>query len=242
MDAMILAAGLGTRLGPIGERTPKALIDVGGRTMIEHVALRLVEAGADRLILNVHHHADAVRSFIEAHDLGAPVFLSFEADRPLETGGGLLHAHHLFRGDAPFLLANVDIITDADLRAMVASHPAHRLATLATNARASKRRLLFDDRGLYGRLDMRSDTRIEVRPAEGTSRMAAFAGIHVVSPSIFELMTERGVFSILEPYLRLAADGHEIADYDIGDASWLEIGTPDRLEQARRAISGDRSR
>jgi NDP-sugar pyrophosphorylase family protein len=233
---MILAAGLGRRLGPIGERAPKALIDVGGRAMIEHVARRLVEAGADRFIINVHHHADAIRRFVETHDLGAQASLSYEAERPLETGGGLLHARPLFRGDSPFFLANVDVITDADLRAMYAAHPPHRLATLATNARESTRRLLFDAAGLFGRVDLRSDTRIEARPSAGPVRAAAFAGIHVVSPAIFELMTERDTFSILEPYLRLAAAGHEIGDFDIGDAMWLEIGTPERLEQARQAM------
>jgi len=236
MDAMILAAGLGTRLGPIGERLPKALIDVGGRPMIEHVARLLVEAGADRLIVNVHHHAELIRRFVDEHDLGAPVSISYEAERPLETGGGLLHARPLFRDHAAFFLANVDIVTNADLLAMYASHPENRLATLATNARESTRRLLFDSAGLFGRVDLRSDTRIESRPPAGDIRAAAFAGIHVVSPSIFQLMTERGAFSILDPYLRLAASGHEIGEYDIGDVLWLEIGTPERLEQARRAM------
>jgi NDP-sugar pyrophosphorylase family protein len=237
MDAMILAAGLGRRLGPIGERLPKALIDVGGRPMIEHVALRLVEAGADRILVNVHHHADLIRRYVEEHDLGAPVSISLEAERPLETGGGLLHARPLFRGDAAFFLANVDIITDADLRSMYASHPPGRLATLATNARESKRRLLFDGSGLFGRVDLRSDTRIESRPPVGAVRARPFAGIHVISPSIFELMTERGAFSILEPYLRLAGSGHEIDEFDLGDAGWLEIGTPERLEEARRLMN-----
>jgi NDP-sugar pyrophosphorylase family protein len=237
MDAMILAAGLGTRLGSIGQQQPKALIDVGGRTMIERVAMRLVEAGADHIIVNVHHHADAIRRFIDEHDLGAPVSISLEAERPLETGGGLWHARSLFRADAAFFLANVDIITDADLRAMYAAHASQRLATLATNERESARRLLFDRNGLFGRVDLRSDTRIESRPPVGEIRARAFSGIHVISPAIFEHLTERGAFSILDPYLRLAGSGREIREFDIGAATWMEIGTPDRLERARQAMN-----
>src|SRR5262245_58629290 len=151
---MIFAAGLGTRLGPLGQSTPKALIDVGGKTMLEHVARRLVGAGADRLVINVHHHAQQIERFIESHDLGAEAVLSYEVERPLETGGGLAHAREHLRGDAPFLMHNVDILTDANLAEMYAAHThSGAMVTLAVSDRQTSRHLLFDAQGLYGRSD-----------------------------------------------------------------------------------------
>jgi len=239
MDALILAAGLGTRLGAIGEHTPKALIEVGGITMLERTATRLVEAGADRLIVNVHHHADRIARFVETHDLGAEVVLSVEPERPLETGGGMVHARTLFRRNAPFFMHNVDVITDADLTTMMAVHEQRgALATLAVSHRQTSRHLLFDEGGLFGRSDARSAIRIEVRAPAGPAHALAFAGIHVASPELLELTAERGAFSILEPYLRLAGMGHRIDAFSIEGAMWLEIGTPERLEEARVALAG----
>jgi MurNAc alpha-1-phosphate uridylyltransferase len=238
VDALILAAGLGTRLGEIGRDTPKALIEVGGFTMLEHAARTLTRAGADRLIVNVHHHADRITAFIESTKLGAETRISVETDRPLETGGALVHARAHFRGDAPFLLYNVDILTDADLAAMYAAHVAGgSLATLAVGTRPSRRRLLFDEIGLYGRTDERRDLRIEARPSSGDTHERSFAGIHVISPALLDLIEERGHFSILEPYLRLAGVGHRISEWSIDGSLWVDIGTPERLADARRVLS-----
>lgn len=238
MDAMILAAGLGTRLRPITDRTPKALVEVAGVPMLERVATRLIDVGADRLIINVHHHADQIRDFVEAHDgFGVEVRISTEAEDRLETGGGLLHAREHFREDAPFFLHNVDVICDADLGAMYADHdPDERLATLAVSDRQSSRVLRFDDDGLQARVDRGHGGVDAARPPRGHGREWPFAGIHVVSASIFGLLTERGAFSIVEPYLRLAGEGHAIMPYDITGALWLEIGDPERLERARRIL------
>lgn len=236
---MILAAGLGTRLGDIGRDTPKALLEVGGATMLERAARTLVEAGAHRLIVNAHHHAERIAEFVVSTDLGAATVLSIEEERPLETGGGLLHARHLFTADEPFFLYNVDIVTDADLSVMYGEHCRGRsLASLATSGRASSRRLLFDDAGLFGRIDERTGLRVEARQPRGAIRERAFSGIHVVSPAIFELIEERGAFPILDPYVRLAGAGHRIDDRALDDgALWMDIGTPSRLDQARRHFS-----
>jgi NDP-sugar pyrophosphorylase family protein len=237
MDALILAAGRGTRLLALGETTPKALIDVAGRTMLERVAHRLILAGVDRFIINVCHHADLIEDFVRSHDLGAPVVLSHEAPEPLETGGGLLHARSLFRHHAPFFMHNVDVWTDADLTAMLRAHErADAIATLAVHDRPSSRQLLFDATGLYGRLDLRDGTAAQARTPAGTTMAVAFAGIHVISPLLLDRISERGVFSILDPYLRLAGEGERIAPFSIDGATWIEIGTPDRLEAARRAF------
>lgn len=234
---MILAAGLGTRLGRIGQDSPKALIEVGGATLLEHAARTLVRAGADRLIINVHHHANRIAEFVANSQLGAEATLSFEPDRPLETGGGLLHARSHFRREAPFFLYNVDILTDADLVEMYAGHATGgALATLAVSNRESGRGLLFDDHGLYGRTDERRGIHIEVRAPRGRGVRRAFAGIHVISPALLDLVEERGAFSILEPYLRLATAGHRIDAFGIDGRLWMDVGTPARLESARRAF------
>jgi NDP-sugar pyrophosphorylase family protein len=253
---MILAAGLGTRLGAITETIPKALVDVAGRSALEHVARRLIHAGADRLIINVHHHARRIIRHVEERDaFGVDVVFSHEEEAPLETGGGVLAAAPHFRRDTPFILHNVDVLTDADLRAMYAAHrQGDALATLAVSDRHSSRTLIFDDHGLIGRADARPGTTSDARPGTasdarpGTTSMVraakhgtrewAFAGIHVVSPLLLDRLVERGAFSIMEAYLRLAGEGAKIAPFDITGATWLEIGTPERLETARRTLTG----
>jgi NDP-sugar pyrophosphorylase family protein len=240
MDAMILAAGLGTRLRPLTDRTPKALIQVGGVTMLERIARRLVAAGADRIIVNVHRHADAIERFTErlGRDLDVEILLSREEERPLETGGGVLLAAPLFRRDAPFFLHNVDIITDLDLSAMVEAHRASSaIATLAVHARDTSRYLLFDEEGLFGREDLRSGDSATVRVPIAMRLRLAFAGVHVIEPKMLDLLTERGAFSILDSYLRLAAEGYRILPFEVTGVMWLEIGDPERLERARRALA-----
>jgi NDP-sugar pyrophosphorylase family protein len=237
MDAMILAAGLGTRLGDITTDTPKALVDVAGATPLDRIARRLVDAGADRLIINVHHHADRIMEHVRSRNgYGVEVLFSRERDAPLETGGGLLHAAPLFRLRAPFFLHNVDVLTTADLPALYAAHRASgALATLAVNQRRTSRYLLFDSGALCGRLRL-PDGATEP-PADSDGRQCfAFAGVHVISPALLGRVTERGAFSIIDAYLRLAAAGERIACHDISGAEWLEIGTPERLEAARRAL------
>jgi NDP-sugar pyrophosphorylase family protein len=234
---MIFAAGLGSRLGDLGKTTPKALIEIAGVTMLERTARRLAAAGADRIVVNVHHHAERIERFVAERDLGAEILVSHEPERPLETGGGLWHARALFRGDRPLLLHNVDVITDADLGAMAAAHRANgALATLAVNQRETARYLRFDGAGLCGREDRRSGLQHDSRPPRGPVRTLAFAGIHLCSPSLLELITERGAFPIIDVYLRLAAAGHRIAPWLLEGALWLEVGSRERLEAARAAL------
>jgi N-acetyl-alpha-D-muramate 1-phosphate uridylyltransferase len=244
---MILAAGLGTRLGDIGRHTPKALVDVAGITALERVARRLTQAGADRLIINVHHHADRIIEYVRSRDgFGVDVLFSHEEDAPLETGGGIMQARGLFRGDAPFFVHNVDVLCDADLAVLYAAHcrdeaaDRPRIATLAVSRRTTRRYLVFDDGCLRGRHD--PDVPDGGAPDGGTpdggvpGEHFAFAGIHVIAPRFFDLVTECGAFSVLDVYLRLADEGHRIAAHDIRDATWLEIGTPERLATARRLL------
>jgi N-acetyl-alpha-D-muramate 1-phosphate uridylyltransferase len=233
---MLLAAGLGTRLRPLTDHTPKALIEVNGVPVLERVALRLIEAGADRLIVNLHHLGEQIERYVaERGGWGVEVVLSREADRPLETGGGLLHARHLFRGDAPFFLHNADILTDIDLGALYDAHRARpdALATLSVMERPTTRRLLFDERGLCGRTDESKELELRAREPVGGVQRLAFGGVHVIDPRIFDLLTERGAFSILDPYLRLAGEGEAVLPYRVDGARWLDIGKPEQLERAR---------
>ncbi|HYR09496.1 MAG TPA: sugar phosphate nucleotidyltransferase [Longimicrobium sp.] len=239
MDAMILAAGLGTRLRPLTDHTPKALIDVGGAPIIQRVARRLIEAGADRLIVNTAHLAQQIEDYVRSmHGFGVEAVFSREDPGPLETGGALLAAEGLFRGDAPFFLHNADILSDIPLGEMYAAHRAagDPLATVAVLDRPTTRKMLFDDEGLLGRTDETRGLDLRVRPPVGEVRAIPFAGIHVLSPRIFGLMTERGAFSILDPYLRLAAAGERILPFRVDGYRWIDIGRPEQLEEARRTF------
>jgi MurNAc alpha-1-phosphate uridylyltransferase len=240
---MILAAGLGTRLRPLTDHIPKALVEVAGRPVLEHVARRLVDAGATRLIVNVHHHADQIEAFVQEVDgFGVDTVISREEGKePLETGGGLLRARSLFRSEGPFLLHNVDVISEMDLAALHAAQiDRGPLATLAVRARPTSRPLLFDDRGLYGWADRRTGREAHrlVREPVGKPLEFAFLGVHAIAPVIFGLLTETGRFSIVSAYLRLAGEGRIILPYDAGDSRWLEIGNVERLEEARRVLGG----
>ena len=235
---MIFAAGRGTRLGALGERTPKALLEVGGMTMIERVARRLIDAGADRLVINLHHHADAIRDFVLARDsFGVEVHFSLEPDAPLETGGGLRQAAALFRREGPLLLHNVDVVTALDLRALLAAHRAALpLATLAVSAREATRYLMFDEAGLCGHAD-RAGRETFAREASGEVRRLGFTGVHAVSPALLDRLEGDRVFSIMTTYLRLASAGERVLPFDATGELWLDIGTPERLEAADRLLS-----
>jgi NDP-sugar pyrophosphorylase family protein len=236
---MLFAAGLGTRLRPLTDHTPKALVEVGGVPILERVARRLIAAGADRLIINTHHFGEQIERYVrERGGWGVEVlFAREERETPLETGGGLLRAAPLFRGDAPFFLHNADILTGLPLEEMYRAHgESGALATLAVMERPTSRHLLFDERGLLGRTDERKGLDLRVRPAEGEARKLAFGGVHVVSPEFLSRITEHGVFSILDPYLRLAGEGERILPFRVDGFLWLDIGSPQQLEAARRAV------
>lgn len=236
---MVLAAGLGTRLRPLTDRIPKALVPVAGTPILERVVRRLLAAGVDRVVINVHHFPEQIRAFVASRgDFGVEVLFSEEPDRPLETGGGLLHARELLRADAPFFLHNADILTDLPLREMYAAHEAAApLATLAVMERPTSRRLLFDDRGLLGRVDEGKGVRIESRAPAGEVRELAFAGVHVISPALLPRIHETGQFSILEPYLRLAGEGERILPYRIDGWRWSDVGKPEQLAEAERWLA-----
>lgn len=233
---MIFAAGHGTRLGALTRERPKALVEVAGRPLLEHVAERLKAAGVRRLIINACPFAERIKDFVlRRRGFGLEVCFSLETPTPLETGGGLKAARHLFARTGPILLHNVDVLGDVDLAALVAAHRASgALATLHVAERPSRRQLLFDPRGLRGRVDLDAGRRLEVRPPQGETHALAFQGIHVIQAGLLDALEESGTFSILEPYLRLAASGQVIRPYLAPGASWFDVGRPESILKAER--------
>lgn len=235
-EAMILAAGHGTRLRPLTDSIPKALVEVGDVPMLERVARRLIAAGATRLIVNTHYLGDKVRSFIESDPIpGVEWLISEESEQVLDTGGGLLGAERLFERSQPFFLHNVDILCNTDLREMYDEACASgAIATLAVMEREASRYLLFDENGLLGHGNEMTGAERRVREPVGSAEKLGFCGIHVIAPRIFETITESGVFSIITLYMRLAAEGERILPWRIDQARWMDIGTPEKLSEANR--------
>jgi NDP-sugar pyrophosphorylase family protein len=250
MQAMILAAGAGTRLRPLTDRKPKALVQVGDRPLLAWVVHRLAETGVNRIIVNTHYYEDQIRAFLDANvPAGVEIAVSPEPGGPYDTGGGLFHAAHLFSEDRPFLLHNVDVLSRIPLEGLLASHLKARersgqrlVATLAVRARDANRQLLFDDLGLMGWENKGSDRAAHglhhVRDPVGELTRWSFTGIHVVEPSVFGLSDRTGTFSIITLYLELAAQGYVIAPSDVSGHDWIDVGTPERLAEANRVSRG----
>lgn len=246
MKAMILAAGPGTRLRPLTDSLPKALVEIGGRTLLEIVLARLRRFEVHEVIINVHHFADMIMDYLKAHDnFGMRIEISRE-DILLNTGGGLKKAAYFFVGDSahpevgegqPFLLHNVDVISTMDLHRMLDYHIENRaLATLAVQNRVTSRYLLFDDRlQLCGWRSTENKRTEIVRPVQGEMALA-FSGIHILSPTIFAKMREDGVFSIISTYLRLAALGEKILAFRADEYYWRDLGRLEHLRQVENDL------
>ncbi|HXN54185.1 MAG TPA: nucleotidyltransferase family protein [Candidatus Acidoferrum sp.] len=242
MKAMILAAGLGTRLRPLTNDRPKALVEIAGRTLLEIALARLRTFGVSEVIVNVHHFADQIVEYLKAKkNIGMRVEVSHE-DVLLDTGGGLKKAGWFFledsaSADEPFLLHNVDVISTVDFRKMVQSHKQNQaLATLAVQKRESSRQLLFDEHvQLCGRHAGRDREPEIVRPAPRLEPLA-FSGIHIISPRLLPMLTEDGVFSIVASYLRLAGRNEKIQAFRADDYYWRDLGRVEDLQQAEQDL------
>jgi mannose-1-phosphate guanylyltransferase len=245
MKAMVLAAGLGTRLRPLTNDRPKALVELNGRTLLELALSRLHGFGIHEVIVNVHHFADLVIAYLHEHNnFGMRVEVSRE-DVLLDTGGGLKKAAWFFlepaagqkanHPDEPFLLHNVDVVSTIDFAGMLQAHrESQALATLAVQKRESSRQLLFNEQvRLCGRRAGKEKDLELVRPGAPLEPLA-FCGIHIVSPRLLGLLREDGIFSIIDSYLRLAAEGENIAAFRADDYYWRDLGKPADLQQAAR--------
>jgi NDP-sugar pyrophosphorylase family protein len=244
MKAMILAAGLGTRLRPLTNDRPKALVEIGGRTLLEITLVRLREFGVREAMVNVHHFADMVIEYLKKNEnFGMRIEVSRE-ESLLDTGGGLKKAAWLFLEDSagcgePFILHNVDVISTIDLGRMVRFHRERQaLATLAVQERETSRYLLFDEQmQLCGRRAGR-DGESEVVRGSAQVQALAFSGVHVISPRIFERMTEEGAFSIITSYLRLAEQGENIVGFRADEYYWRDLGRPESMARAEEDAAG----
>lgn len=252
MKAMIFAAGLGTRLKPLTDTLPKALVPVCGEPLLKHVVTRLKDAGFDDFVVNVHHFADKIISYIAAQDdFGVRVAVSDESERLLETGGGIFHARELLlRDEVPdgrFLVHNVDILSDLDIRWFMESWRPGALAALLVSSRKTQRYLLFDDgMRLVGWTNLSTG---EVRSPypdldPASCRMYAFSGIHQVSNGVFDVMEEEGMgerFPIMDFYLKVCG---RYPIYGIIPASLelTDVGKLDTLAEAESFIRNRSSR
>jgi len=238
MRAMILAAGVGSRLRPLTNETPKALIDVGGAPMIEHVIRRLTAAGVTEIVVNLFHLGDQIVDFLASKgNFGLRVAFTREVEL-LDTGGGLKNAVRFFDDDEPFFLHNVDVLSEIDLGGLHRAHQERRaLATLAVQRRPSSRLLLFDRDGRLCGRETREGVEWASAPVRDVERLA-FTGVHVIDPAIFSRMTETGIFPITQTYLRLAEEGERIVAWRVDGSYWQDIGSPENLARARRRAAG----
>jgi len=243
MKAMILAAGLGTRLRPLTDDRPKALVTVGGRTLLEITLNRLRSFGVNEVILNVHYFAGSIVDYLETNSsFGMRIEVSREEEL-LDTGGGLKKAAWFFledsrRKDEPFLVHNVDVLSAIDLARMVRFHMEHNaLATLAVQQRETSRPLLFNELGQLCGRRAGGDAKIEWALPSQQVNSLAFSGIHVLSPRIFASLSEEGAFSIIPAYLRLAAQGEAILAFRADNFYWRDLGRPENIAEAERDLA-----
>ena len=236
MKAMIFAAGMGKRLGKITESIPKALVDINGKTVLQRAVEKCSSSGFNDIIINVHHFADQVEEEVEKlNRAGFRISISDERDKLLENGGGLYKARDFFNNE-PFLLYNVDIISDFDLSVLYRLHLEKKgLATLAVRHRIGKRFLLVDNEGL-----MRGWRNIftgEQIPADINTKgltEIAFSSMHIVEPEIFNYMHE-GIYSMITLYLNLLP-GHNIYTLKHDEGYWVDVGTPESLDYVRKLL------
>ena len=241
-QAMIFAAGLGTRLKPLTDTMPKALVKIGGEPLIKHVILRLKEAGFQRIVVNVHHFAQQIIDYLEENDhFGLDIRISDETEQLLETGGGIKKARELFDPHSPILIHNVDILSNMDLTAFYDQAVTSETdALLLVSKRNTKRYLLFDEeKQLVGWTNLATG---EVKSPhdwvrnDGSLQMLAFSGIHVFSPSLFPLMDEwPDRFPIIDFYLHACAT-YSITGFEAEQLHMIDVGKLDSLQQAEEFL------
>jgi NDP-sugar pyrophosphorylase family protein len=233
MKAMIFAAGKGTRLQPLTDSMPKALVKVRGIPMLERVIQKLIQSGVDEIIINVHHFAKQIIDFLEEKNhFGIRIEISHEENELLETGGGLKKASWFFNDNKPFIVHNVDILSNLDLAKMIEYHQHNNaLATLAVRKRESNRYLLFNHQNrLCGWQNVKTGEIINHNPSDNIKKLA-FSGIHIIHPEIFNYWPGLSKFSIVKTYLDLSED-HPIMAFPHHQDYWYDIGRPDNLKEA----------
>lgn len=241
MKAMIFAAGMGTRLKPLTDHTPKALLPIGGKPMLEHVILKLKAAGFDRIAINIHHYGEQIIDFLsQNNNFGTDIYLSDERDYLLDTGGGIKKASSFLEGNEPFLVHNVDIMSNVDLRKLYEQHcKSDPLSTLLVSKRETSRYLLFNKENRLCGWRNKDTGEIKSYYPDFTPAMYteyAFSGIHVISPKIFGWMEEwTGKFPIINFYLSIAGKT-DIHAYPAENLQLIDVGKPETLLTAEELV------
>ncbi len=238
MKAFILAAGLGTRLKPITDSKPKALVELNGVPLIEHLLLKLISHGFNSVIINVHHYADQVIEFIKSKkSFGIEIEFSNESGLLLDTGGGLKNVKWFFNNNQPFLIHNVDIFSNIDLNDLNSYHTDNNsIATLAVQKRNASRYFLFDkEKNLCGWVNEKTGETKITRKASGELYRFAFSGIQIVEPEIFDYMLTHDVFSLVDLYLSIASK-HRITYFDHSNSIFVDLGKKENLIEAEKLI------
>lgn len=235
MKAMLLAAGLGTRLKPWTDKHPKALAVVNGKSLLQRNIEYLASYGIRDIVINVHHFSGQIIEAIEKNNgWGANISISDESDEVLETGGGLRKAQPLLEKEANFLLMNADILTNLDLHAFIQHHTQqNNLATLAVSGRISSRYFLFDENEKLCGWKNINTGEAKITRITKTATAKAFSGMHLISSRIFALMQRTGKFSMVDVYLDLSKQIN-IGCYDHTGAAFLDVGKPESIEQAAK--------
>ena len=240
MKAMILAAGLGTRLKPLTDQLPKALVPLHDKPMIEHLLQKLKSAGCNQIIINIHHHAGQIQTFLQNRKSDSLKITISHEIQLLDTGGGLKKAAWFFDDNQPFILHNVDVLSGIDLQKMVGYHQNEQAdITLAVKSRQTSRYLLFDQNHLLiGHEKVPENKRELVQKEAKVVKRFSFLGIHVISPRVFHWFPEQDVFSIIDFYLLLAKQGLRIRAYPCEEDDWIDLGRVDHFNLAKRFLSG----
>jgi NDP-sugar pyrophosphorylase family protein len=230
MKCLILAAGLGTRLRPLTDTCPKALVPLAGKPLLAILLDKLYRAGCEAVIINAHHHAEQIERFVRQGPYSAlPIMISHETEI-LDTGGGIRQMLAYLKTDEPVLVHNVDVVSELDFQRLFVEHAANGAEiTLAVQNRYTKRYLLFDARN---RLIGRETTGIDI---DTTARRLAFNGIHIVTPRAYDLAPS-GPFSCIDYYIQLARNERQVRGYDMGDCKWRDLGRLADLQQTEAEI------
>jgi NDP-sugar pyrophosphorylase family protein len=235
MKAMLFAAGKGTRLSPLTNSIPKALVKVGGITLLERAINTLVLNGFTEIIVNVHHFSEQITSYLEAnHNFGIHIAVSDETTQLLDTGGGLKKAAWFF-DEQPFLVYNVDVLTDLGLQELYDAHlKSGALATLAVRSRQTKRYLLVDEHErLIGWKNLATGETRGLNANDSIYKTKAFSGIHVIDPKLFKLMPNEDTFSIMDLYINICTQ-QPIFTFDHTQSFWTDVGKPEELTEAEK--------
>lgn len=235
MKAMIFAAGKGTRLQPLTNDTPKALVKVNDLPLLEHVIKKLIHTGVNEIIINIHYLGDQIIDFLHSkNNFGIHIEISDESEQLLDTGGGLLKAADFFNQNESFILHNTDIISNIDLKKMIEYHKIHNaLATLAVQERPSSRYFLFNKQmELCGWKNTKTNEKVISKEVKSI-KPYAFSGIHIINPNIFNYINQTGKFSIVDTYLELSKK-ELITGFDHTSDYWFDIGNTEKLDTAEK--------